>query len=92
MYQNCKVTTGNGKEDAMRQSDKKKIREAKSHVQTALDIIQNVIDSESDRYDRLTESAQDGPVGERIENAIECMESAVSDLESAADQLDDSML
>lgn len=58
-----------------------KIAEAEAALQAAQEIIQEVRDDEEAARDNLPESLQDGERGQAMQEAIDALDSALSDIE-----------
>lgn len=73
----------------MRRSTQSAVRGAQKAITEARDRLLETMDNEQIAYESLSERAQDGPPGERIEQIIDDLSIVCSDLDSAIDKLEE---
>ena len=76
----------------MNQQRRTKLKKARGLVSEAKEIVESVRDEEQEAYDNLPESIMDSERGERMEEAIDLLDSAVSNLESAEEDIGSAIL
>ena len=75
----------------MNQKRRTKLKDAVSMIGAAKNIVEEIRDEEQDSLDNLPEALSDGPRGEKMEEAIDLLDSAVSNLESAEEDITSAM-
>ena len=60
-----------------------------SEIQQIRDDIETIMDEEEEKYENLPEQFQYGEMGERMQEAVEQMESLMDDLDNADSTLQD---
>jgi len=68
---------------------RKEISKAMELVGQLKDTIQNVLDDEQDAYNNLAENLQEGENGQKMQAAIDALESAVSSAEEIESYLEE---
>lgn len=67
----------------MNSRDRKRLAEAQELIQRGLDIIEDLVDAEQEKYDNMTEGLQASEQGQRIEAAAASLDNVKSSLEDA---------
>lgn len=68
---------------------RKELQDILDQMAQLRDRLESVMDEEQEAYDNLPESIQDGEQGERMSNAIDCMDTALSSMEEIEEALTD---
>ena len=72
----------------MNKTRRAQVSEAMTHIENAKGILESVRDCESDAMENLPESLQESEMYERMEEAVEAVESAMDYLDMAFEELD----
>jgi len=72
----------------MNNDRRKELRRAHAILETLQADIEALRDAEQDAYDNLPESIQNSERGEKIQEAIDALDSAVTNIETAKDDLE----
>lgn len=73
----------------MNNNRRKRITEAMEHLSLAREILEVVRDEEQEAFDNLPESLQEGERGQKMEEAADALDTAVSDLEDMESSLEE---
>lgn len=73
----------------MNRARRKLLEAAKEHITNALDIVREVHADEEEAKDNLPESLQNGEKGEKMQEAVDAMETIVDALEQAESDIDE---
>ena len=73
----------------MNRARRKLLEAAKEHITTALDIVREVYADEEEAKDNLPESLQNGEKGEKMQEAIDALETIADALETAQADIDE---
>jgi hypothetical protein len=72
----------------MNDARRKAITEAHAKLDEAKSLLETTRDEEQDYYDAMPESFQNGDKGEKAQSAIDALDEAINELESAMANLD----
>ena len=75
----------------MNMQRRKRIEKVGKNLEEHLEEITAIQEEEQDAFDNLTESIQDSWRGQVMENAVDCLESVVSNIEEAIECLSQAM-
>lgn len=75
----------------MNQERRKRLNEAMGLLDRASDIVDGVLSDEQYAYDNLPENFQDSEQGDAMEDALDCLDSARSELDSAVSYIGQAM-
>ena len=73
----------------MNAARRKSLAEVTDLLQQAKDLLETVMDEERDAFDNIPESLREGDRGQEMEAGLDSMEDALSEIESAMDQISD---
>ncbi len=68
---------------------RKRIGEAMKHLSLARELLETVRDEEQEAYDNLPENLQESERGQKMEEAVDTLDTAVSDLENVESSLEE---
>lgn len=75
----------------MNAGQKKKLEKARGFVEEAKEIIEQIAGEERDKFDAMSEGAQQGDRGQRIESAADALTSAGDSLDSVMEYIETAM-
>ena len=73
----------------MNKARRKQLEEVVSMVETAKEMLEEILDDEQDYYDNIPENLQGSERSEASETAISLIEDAIGDLDSAIDNINE---
>lgn len=73
----------------MNNARRKRIDEAMKHLSLARELLETVRDEEQEAYDNLPENLQESERGQKMEEAVDSLDTAVSDLENVESSLEE---
>lgn len=74
----------------MNEKRRKRLAAIAERVRDCIAELEEIRNEESDAFESMPESFQNGEKGEKAQNAIEAIEQAIGDLENAESQLEES--
>jgi uncharacterized coiled-coil DUF342 family protein len=75
----------------MNKERRKRIEQLNTKLSEAKDELEAIKDEEQEYYDNMPEGLQSGEKGEKAQEAVDCMDEGVSNLETLIDGLNDAI-
>jgi NTP pyrophosphatase (non-canonical NTP hydrolase) len=75
----------------MNNNRRKQLDKARALIEEALEIVSAARDEEQEYFDAMPESLQGGDKGSAAQEAVDALDEAVSNLETARDSIDDAI-